>query len=153
MNNFNTVMSILAGLNSAPVHRLKRTFDLLSTRVHGLLETLRNLMSTTKNFSVYRDALHKASPPLIPFLGFFLTDLTFIEDGNANFVKSDPKLINFSKQAKTAGVIGEIRQYQTVPYQLTPVYELQGFLLGCFSEVLDENEMYDISLQLEPRER
>ena len=29
-------------------------------------------MSTTKNFSEYREALHRANPPCIPFFGMLL---------------------------------------------------------------------------------
>lgn len=146
-------MSILAGLNSAPIHRLKRTFELLSTKTQATLETIRNLMSTTKNFSTYREALRSCTGPAIPFLGCYLTDLTFIEDGNPDFLKVDSRLINFSKRAKTAEVIREIQQYQSLPYAITPVVELQNFLLQCLQESLDEGQMYDLSLQLEPRER
>lgn len=149
-------MSILAGLNSAPVHRLKRTFELLSTKTQATLETIRNLMSTTKNFSTYRDSLRSCTGPAIPFLGCYLTDLTFIEDGNPDFLKDDARLINFSKRAKTAEVIREIQQYQSLPYRITEVPELQDFLQDeCLGsrQGQDEGEMYDRSLTLEPRER
>jgi son of sevenless-like protein len=148
-------MSILAGLNSAPVHRLKRTFELLSTKTQATLETVRNLMSTTKNFTTYRESLRSSTGAAIPFLGCYLTDLTFIEDGNSDFLKTDARLINFSKRTKTGEVIREIQQYQSLPYNITPVPELQVFLDELLADqpLEDEGEMYDLSLQLEPRER
>ncbi|TPX54683.1 hypothetical protein PhCBS80983_g05847 [Powellomyces hirtus] len=153
LNNFNTLMSVLAGLNSAPIHRLKRTWEVISQRSHSMLEALRNTMTPTRNFSAYRDALHSANPPCVPFLGFYLTDLTFVEDGNPDMVKGSPHLVNFAKRLKTAEVLREIQQYQNVPYVLMPVPEIQGWLKMGLSNPVEDNDLYNTSLELEPRER
>lgn len=126
------------------------------------------MMSSTKNFAEYRDTLHKANPPCVPFLGLFdftpllprlltasgvyLTDLTFIEDGIPGIIKKST-LINFAKRAKTAEVIRDIQQYQNVPYPLQPVPELQEYILSNMRTAGDVHEMYEMSLQVEPRER
>ncbi|CAG8588934.1 10173_t:CDS:2 [Funneliformis caledonium] len=65
-------------------------------------------MNLTKNFAEYRDILHNINPPCIPFFGLYLTDLTFIEDENPNYLKNSNKLINFAKRMKTAEVICKI---------------------------------------------
>jgi son of sevenless-like protein len=62
-------------------------------------------------------------------------------------------LINFAKRAKTAEVIRDIQQYQNVPYPLQPVPELQDFILSNMQAAGDVHDMYDRSLQVEPRER
>ena len=85
-------------------------------------------------------------------LGVYLTDLTFIEDGIASVVKNS-NLINFTKRTKTAEVIRDIQQYQNVPYSLQPVPELQEYILEHMRAAGDVHEMYDRSLQVEPRER
>ena len=54
---------------------------------------------------------------------------------------------------KTAEVIRDLQQYQTVPYPFVRVNELQMWLdneLGNSSEI---QELYDLSTQVEPRER
>ncbi|KAJ3324870.1 hypothetical protein HDU76_013312 [Blyttiomyces sp. JEL0837] len=154
LNNFNTLMAILAGLNTAPIHRLNRTWELLSAKSQQSLESLRATMDSTKNFSRYRETLHSINPPCVPFLGFYLTDLTFIEDGSPDMLKgAKPDMINFSKRMKTAEVIREIQQYQNVPYLFTPVPELQQFLKQSFLDTADEGDLYNMSLLLEPRER
>lgn len=98
LNNFNSLMSILAALNSAPVSRLSRTWDALSTKAQGYLKSMQALMSPEKNFSRYRVSLasivsefnaSEGNPtPCIPFLGMYLTDLTMIEDGNKDYITS-----------------------------------------------------------------
>ena len=84
--------------------------------------------------------------------GVYLTDLTFIEDGIPSIIKKT-NLINFAKRAKTAEVIRDIQQYQNVAYSLQPVPELQDYILSNMSAAGDVHEMYDKSLQVEPRER
>lgn len=85
------------------------------------------------------------------FLGVYLTDLTFIEDGIPSLTPSE--LINFNKRAKTAGVIRDIQQYQNIPYLLQPVPELQDYILSNLQAAGDVHDMYERSLELEPRER
>lgn len=88
----------------------------------------------------------------IAFLGVYLTDLTFIEDGIPSLIKKT-NLINFAKRAKTAEVISDIQQYQSTPYPLQPVPELQEYILTNMQSAGDVHEMYETSLQVEPRER
>lgn len=85
-------------------------------------------------------------------VGVYLTDLTFIEDGIPSILKKTNQ-INFAKRAKTADVIGDIQQYQNVAYSLQPVPELQDYILSNMQAAGDVHEMYDKSLQIEPRER
>ncbi|MDP2439587.1 MAG: RasGEF domain-containing protein, partial [archaeon] len=82
MKNFNAVMEILSALGNACVNRLKQTFTLLPSKEAKVLEELRALMSPNQNSKAIRDHMVVVDPPCIPYLGLFLTDLTFIEDGN-----------------------------------------------------------------------
>ena len=85
-------------------------------------------------------------------LGVYLTDLTFIEDGIPSVIKRT-NLINFAKRAKTAEVIRDIQQYQNVPYPLKLVQDLQDYIINNMQAAGDVHEMYEKSLQVEPRER
>ncbi|CAJ2506269.1 Uu.00g003990.m01.CDS01 [Anthostomella pinea] len=152
LNNFSTLTSIISALGTAPIARLKRTWDQVPARTQAVLETMRRLMASTKNFGEYREALHAANPPCIPFFGVYLTDLTFIEDGIPSIIKKT-NMINFAKRAKTAEVIRDIQQYQNAPYSLQSVSELQDYILSNMQAAGDVHEMYDKSLVVEPRER
>ncbi|KAJ5690576.1 hypothetical protein N7462_004968 [Penicillium macrosclerotiorum] len=151
LNNYSTLTSIISALGTAPIHRLGRTWGQVSGRTSAILEQMRRLMASTKNFGEYRETLHLANPPCIPFFGVYLTDLTFIEDGIPSLTPSE--LINFNKRAKTAEVIRDIQQYQNVPYLLQPVPELQDYILSNLQAAGDVHDMYDRSLEIEPRER
>ncbi|TGZ85670.1 ras GEF [Ascodesmis nigricans] len=152
LNNFSTLTSILAALQASAIHRLKRTWEGVPQRTQQQLAALNTLMGASMNFADYRENLHLVNPPCVPFLGVYLKDLTFVADGNDDFLK-DSNLINFGKRVRTANIIQEIQQYQAVPYALTPVPELQEFILHSMHTARDVNDMYPVSLTLEPRER
>ncbi|KAI5285285.1 hypothetical protein KEM54_000689 [Ascosphaera aggregata] len=153
MNNYSSLMTIISALATAPIDRLGRTWCQVSARTMATLERLRTLMQTTKNFALYRQTLHNVNPPCIPFLGIYLTDLIFTEDGIPS--TADNSMINFSKWRKTAAVIQEIQQFQNGTYQFQPVPELQEWILQQMREAQDcsTKAAYDRSLEIEPRER
>jgi len=141
-------MEILSGLRSASVHRLKKTWAALSSNKLRVFEELLDLMSSSANYARFRTVLHKhTEPPCCPFLGLYLTDLTFTEDGNPESVAG---LINFDRCRRIAAVIKEIKQYQQIPYNFQPVPIIKGFLLAG-GEYIDENQCYKLSLEIEPR--
>lgn len=71
MNNFSTMTSIISALSTAPIFRLKRTWDQVPQRSLTVLESMRKVMASTKNFGDYREQLHAANPPCVPFFGMF----------------------------------------------------------------------------------
>ncbi|KAJ1569768.1 hypothetical protein HK405_004497 [Cladochytrium tenue] len=171
LNNFNMLVAILGGLDTAPIRRLRRTWTVVPSKSSSGLEVLRETMGSANNFSRYRETLHSINPPCVPLLSLYLNDLTFIEDGSPNFLKpggaaaqsattsatGEPaphqeQLVNFGKRMKTSEVIREVQQFQSAPYLFTQVPELQEFLRESFAETVDETDLYNLSLSLEPRE-
>jgi len=149
LNNFNGVMEILAGLRNSSVHRLKKTWGSLPKDRMKSFEEMMDLMSPDANFTKLRKELrHNIAPPCIPYLGMYLTDLTFIEEGNPDLIG---ELFNFDKRRRIATVIKEIQQYQNEPYCLKEVPIIRGFVLAG-GEYVDENKCYQLSLQIEPRD-
>ena len=124
----------------------------MGNRTIQVLGNIRRLMGANRNFTEYREMIHSVNPPCIPFLGIYLQDLTFIEDGNADLINKSTRLINFSKRQKAAEVIREINQFQSAPYNLAPVPELQSFIKQHLESSRDLDNLYERSLQLEPRE-
>ena len=68
-------------------------------------------------------------------------------------LRNNEKLINFSKRMKTAEVIRDLQQYQTVQYPFHKVPELQTWLDNELANSSEIQELYDLSTQVEPRER
>lgn len=95
-----------------------------------------------------REVLHRCDPPCIPYLGMYLTDLSFIEEGTPDFTPDG--LLNFSKMRMIAHVIREIRHFQQTPYKIDHIPKVTSYLLDS-SLLMDDDELYSRSLQIEPR--
>ena len=61
--------AIAAGLNSAPVTRLKRTKEVLSPKTQAMKADLDKTLDSTKNFANYKEMLKTINPPCVPFFG------------------------------------------------------------------------------------
>jgi son of sevenless len=80
--------------------------------------------------------------------GVFLTDLTFINDGNRDYI--DGK-INFKKQQLMFKVLQELNLFQVTKYEF-PI-ENPAFTLLTVLPAFSEDELYTLSLEREPREK
>ncbi|EFA74821.1 hypothetical protein PPL_11854 [Heterostelium album PN500] len=142
LNNFNTSMAILSGLNAASVHRLRFTKEEMPKHIQQIWADLQAQLSSNQSYKVYRDLLSKANPPCLPYLGVCLTDLTFIEDGNPDQIKG---FINFSKRKLIYNAISTVQSFQNTRYNLHPVYQISK-LLRNLKPRLDEDDLYRRSL-------
>jgi len=170
MNNFNTLMGIIAAINLSAVSRLRKTKALLAKHTHQSFSELEEVMNARSSWATYRQFIRNCTPPAVPYLyaratlslsrstsdataiptlhrGVFLTDLTFINDGNRDYI--DDK-INFKKQILIFKVLQEMNLYQTTKYDF-PI-ENPAFTLLTALPALTEDELYTLSLEREPRE-
>ena len=146
LNNFNSLMALISGINLSPIYRLKHTWSEVAPAAVSTFRKLEAVMSSESSFASYRKHLHMANPPCVPFLGVYLTDLTFSDDGNPDNIGS---LINFSKREQMFSVMQEILQYQSLPYRVEYVAHIAAFLNELPSN--DENNLYSISQKVEPK--
>ncbi|KAF9897972.1 hypothetical protein BX616_004683, partial [Lobosporangium transversale] len=150
LNNFSMLYSTTAALALSPVHRLRRTWELIPYRVMNTFTQLQQMTSPAKSYRDYRQELHSANPPCVPFVGVYLTDLVMIQDGNPDFLKGTDQHINFYKRVSTAEVIREIQQYQSVPYCLTVVQEIQTYIRKGLDHAKSVQDLHEMSVALEP---
>ena len=127
-------MELLGGLNSCPVRRLKASWKEIPDEEKQIVDELDSEMKHESSYKRYRLASREAAPPIVPYIGIYLTDLTFIEDGNPSVF--DKNHINMTKYEKIAAVIAEFRSHQN-RYAFTPVPEIQDYLKNF--AVIDHN--------------
>jgi len=164
LNNYDSLMAIICSLNSSMVMRLKRTWELVSTKTKARLDELKSVTDVGRNYAVLRQRLQNHIAPCIPFVGIYLTDLTFIDVGNGTTRQlpgesgSDSlSVINFDKHMKTAKIIGQLQSFQ-VPYRLAAIPEMQDWMEAQISRMHASDQAnvqsyYRRSLLLEPREQ
>ncbi|XP_063304764.1 ras-specific guanine nucleotide-releasing factor 1 isoform X1 [Pelobates fuscus] len=148
LHNYNAVLEITSSLNRSAIFRLKRTWMKVSKQTKTLIDRLQKLVSSEGRFKNLREALKNCDPPCVPYLGMYLTDLAFIEEGTPNYTEDD--LVNFSKMRMISHIIREIRQFQQTSYKIEHQPKVTQYLLDS-SSVLDEEGLYEASLRLEPK--
>jgi hypothetical protein len=167
LNNYDSLMAIICSLNSSMVLRLKKTWEIVSQKTKLRLEELKAITDVGKNYAVLRQRLQNHVAPCIPFVGIYLTDLTFVDVGNqttrqlpgseGNGDGTARSVINFDKHMKTAKIIGQLQRFQ-VPYRLAAIPEMQDWMEAQIhrvrhSEQANVQTFYRRSLLLEPREQ
>ncbi|RXM91190.1 Ras-specific guanine nucleotide-releasing factor 1 [Acipenser ruthenus] len=95
LHNYNAVLEITSSLNRSAIFRLKKTWLKVSKQTKALIDKLQKLVSSEGRFKNLREALKNCDPPCVPYLGMYLTDLAFIEEGTPNYTEDG--LVNFSK--------------------------------------------------------
>eukprot|EP00066_Takifugu_rubripes_P004035 XP_003967091.1 PREDICTED: ras-specific guanine nucleotide-releasing factor 1 [Takifugu rubripes] len=148
LHNYNAVLEITSSLNRSSVFRLKKTWLKVSKQTKALIDKLQKLVSSEGRFKNLREALKNCDPPCVPYLGMYLTDLAFIEEGTPNYTEDN--LVNFSKMRMISHIIREIRQFQQTAYKIDLQPKAAQYLLD-LSFVLDEESMYEASLRIEPK--
>jgi uncharacterized protein YqkB len=146
-NNFNGVKEITAGLALSSVQRLKKAWSAVKPKVK---QTYNDLTDRCANMQSLRQLPHSTTPPLVPYLGVYLTDLVFIEDGNPNTFEEDGStFINFRKMSIMGEVLMEISSYQHDRYAYNKLDDLYFYLLTM--ETHSDTELYNLSVAAEPK--
>ncbi|XP_076162377.1 ras-specific guanine nucleotide-releasing factor 1 isoform X3 [Ptiloglossa arizonensis] len=148
LHNYNGVLQICAAFTNTSVFRLKKTWEKVSKTTMQTIDRLQTIVSSDGRFRNLREALHRCDPPCIPYLGLYLTDLSFIEEGTPTMTEDG--LLNFSKMRMIAHVIREIRHFQQTPYKIELITKVTNYLLDP-SLLFNEKDLYRMSLEIEPR--
>uniref|UniRef100_A0A672MUN6 Ras protein-specific guanine nucleotide-releasing factor 2a n=1 Tax=Sinocyclocheilus grahami TaxID=75366 RepID=A0A672MUN6_SINGR len=148
LNNYNGVLEITSALNRSAIYRLKKTWAKVCKQTKALMDKLQKTVSSEGRFKNLRETLKNCNPPCVPYLGMYLTDLAFIEEGTPNFTEEG--LVNFSKMRMISHIIREIRQFQQTPYRIEHQPKVTQYLLDK-TLIMDEDTLYDLSLKIEPR--
>ncbi|XP_045143169.1 rap guanine nucleotide exchange factor 3 [Echinops telfairi] len=93
----------------------ERLFVVNPQEVHKLVGSWQGNRDPSWNHRVYRLALTKLSPPIIPFMPLLLKDMTFIHEGNHTLVEN---LVNFEKMrmmARAVRLLHHCRSHGNVP--------------------------------------
>ncbi|KFV81548.1 Rap guanine nucleotide exchange factor 3, partial [Struthio camelus australis] len=113
--NLNSFFAVMFGVSNTAVSRLAKTWEKLPHKIRKLHAALERMLDPSWNHRVYRLAVAKLSPPIIPFVPLLLKDMTFIHEGNRTLAEN---LINFEKMhmmAKTVRVLQRCRGHTHAP--------------------------------------
>lgn len=114
-----------------------------------MLDSLKEIYSANDNYKNYRNFLKKNTTTCTPYIGLFLRDLVFIDDGNQNFLGEG--IINFKKRALYSRVLIEIKRLQSRSYTNFALdEEILPFIVHY--EILSDVDAYQQSQRIEPKD-
>eukprot|EP00026_Physarum_polycephalum_P000936 Phypoly_transcript_00937.p1 GENE.Phypoly_transcript_00937~~Phypoly_transcript_00937.p1 ORF type:complete len:870 (+),score=157.80 Phypoly_transcript_00937:977-3586(+) len=168
LNNFHLLTAVLSGLSNSAVLRLKWTFAKVAKRYKQMLEELEATMGMEGSFKVYRNTLVNSTPPCVPYIGVYLTDLVFIEDGNPDKIGN---MVNWTKRRLMYNIISTFQRYQMAQYDekqpspSSPTHATANTRISDNKEanintfltflnrmpILTDKQLYDMSMAREPR--
>uniref|UniRef100_A0A452GLW4 Uncharacterized protein n=1 Tax=Gopherus agassizii TaxID=38772 RepID=A0A452GLW4_9SAUR len=111
--NLNSFFAVMFGLSNTAVSRLAKTWERLPHKTRKLHSALERMLDPSWNHRVYRLAIAKLTPPIIPFVPLLLKDMTFIHEGNRTLAEN---LINFEKMRMMAKAVRLIHHCQSHTY-------------------------------------
>ncbi|CAG0903069.1 unnamed protein product [Cyprideis torosa] len=149
LNNINSTHAVVSALQSAAVHRLRATWGLVSKKDLSSFNKLAALFSNSSNWEALREYLRNADVPCIPFIGVYLTDLTYLRTAQ-NGLNSPVKTKEIDN------TIVQILRFQGGDYfhLVTPDPQVQNYIKShrYIDELLRfmEDDNYKRSIALEP---
>lgn len=145
LHNYHTLMAVLSGINEVPVYRLKYTRAEIPHKYQQTLAELTTLMSADGSYNAYRIELSSLNPPCIPYIGIYLRDLTYFDEGS----QVTDGLINFNSKKNVYSVIQIIQKYQTTQFPYKFNEKICTFLKNI--DGLDDDTLFKTSLLREPK--
>ena len=130
---------------------VRREHDKISRGARETFQELDELVKPEKGHAALRKAMRDAARgPAVPYLGLYLTDLTFIEDGNPDFInEGGQQMVNLGKCHMVGKALTEVRQFQKKSYGL-PEHMPTSLFFSALSPPPDD-AIFSASLVAEPR--
>jgi hypothetical protein len=141
--DLHSAMAICSAFSRTGVNRLSQTKNLLSVEALIQRDQLNTLLSQEGSFKNLR-AYTEQNPDTVPFLGFYLTDLTFIDEGN----RGSPIMQRALKEEK---VIRPLWKLKNIMEPVIPKLADNVYSSIKTSPTLTDQELSQLSLQCEPR--
>jgi RasGEF domain len=156
LKNYHTLVCLVNALNHTALFRMKHTRSRVSLKLKERFMKLEELTSVESNSVELRREMEAAADPSIPYLGLFLHDLIFFDEA-ATMARgelddeAELQEVDIQLREQVYSVICGIQSRQEgCLYPVTTAESLMSTLSSL--EAPSEKELFDMSLQKEPRE-
>ncbi|KAJ7307447.1 hypothetical protein JRQ81_009467 [Phrynocephalus forsythii] len=153
LQNFNTLMAVVGGLSHSSVARLKETHSFVSPETTKVWELLLELLSSVGNYSRYRKRFAEGVGFKFPILGVHLKDLVAVHVALPDWLDRAHTCLNGNKMQQLFSILSELAMVQSIrpPFEANP--DLLNLLMVSLDQYQTEEEIYQLSLQREPRNK
>ncbi|EDR28908.1 guanine nucleotide exchange factor, putative [Entamoeba dispar SAW760] len=157
LHNYDLLCCISFTFNKSAIYRLKRTFNRINEKYQQFIVRLKKVSSPENNWQTLRNCTTQDENVIhaLPYLGYFLSDVTFINDGNVSTFGNG--VINYLKCNMLMSVAQKIYHLQQIPYydlvESVPMQEALEKLLESIPTMLEsqiDKKQYLLSKLIEP---
>ncbi|XP_032654078.1 RAS guanyl-releasing protein 2 isoform X1 [Chelonoidis abingdonii] len=151
LQNFNTLMAVVGGLSHSSISRLKETHSYVSSETTKLWESMTELVTSLGNYSRYRRCLAECVGFRFPILGVHLKDLVAVHVALPDWLDRAHTRVNGTKMQQLFGILNELVLVQSIKPPFEANMDLINLLTVSLDQYQTEDEIYQLSLQREPR--
>uniref|UniRef100_A0A665T5W7 RAS guanyl releasing protein 2 n=1 Tax=Echeneis naucrates TaxID=173247 RepID=A0A665T5W7_ECHNA len=151
LQNFNTLMAVVGGLSNSSISRLKDTQTHISAETNKVFNNLIELVTSCGNYSHYRKRFSECSGFRFPILGVHLKDLIAVHVALPDWADKEKTRVNLAKTQQLYAILQELALIQNTPPNIDANTDLLNLLTVSLDQYHTEEEIYQISLQREPR--
>ncbi|XP_041841379.1 RAS guanyl-releasing protein 2-like isoform X2 [Melanotaenia boesemani] len=151
LQNFNTLMAVVGGLSNSSISRLKDTQTHISAETNKVFNNLIELVTSCGNYSHYRKRFSECSGFRFPILGVHLKDLIAVHVALPDWADKEKTRVNLAKTQQLYAILQELALIQTTPPNIDANTDLLNLLTVSLDQYHTEEEIYQMSLQREPR--
>ncbi|XP_032439375.1 RAS guanyl-releasing protein 2 isoform X2 [Xiphophorus hellerii] len=151
LQNFNTLMAVVGGLSNSSISRLKDTQSHISAETNKVFNNLIELVTSCGNYSQYRKRFSECSGFRFPILGVHLKDLIAVHVALPDWTDKEKTRVNLAKTQQLYAILQELTLIQTTPPNVESNSDLLNLLTVSLDQYHTEEEIYQMSLQREPR--
>ncbi|XP_064359302.1 RAS guanyl-releasing protein 2 isoform X2 [Dromaius novaehollandiae] len=151
LQNFNTLMAVVGGLGHSSVARLRHTLALLRPDTAQLWESLTELVSSAGNYGRYRRRLAASGGFRLPALGVHLKDLVALHVALPDWLDGARTRPHPAKMRQLFGILGELALARGLRPPVRGDPDLLSLLTVSLDQYPTDDELYQLSLQREPR--
>ncbi|XP_059398255.1 RAS guanyl-releasing protein 2-like [Carassius carassius] len=151
LQNFNTLMAVVGGLSNSSIARLKDTQALIGSETRKEFDVLVELVTSSGNYSRYRQRFSECSGFRFPILGVHLKDLIAVHVALPDWLDPEKTRVNLTKTHQLYAILEELALIQSTPPSIEANSDLLNLLIVSLDQYHSEDEIYQLSLQREPR--
>ncbi|XP_051992441.1 RAS guanyl-releasing protein 2-like [Xyrauchen texanus] len=151
LQNFNTLMAVVGGLSNSSISGLKETEAHISDETSKIFNSLVDLVTSCGNYSHYRRRFAECTGFRFPILAVNLKDLTAVHVALQDWTDSEKTHVNLVKTQQLYAILQELALVQTTTPNIEANTDLLNLLTVSLDQYYTEEEIYQLSLQREPR--
>ncbi|KAJ8362146.1 hypothetical protein AAFF_G00392860 [Aldrovandia affinis] len=149
LQNFNTLMAVVGGLSHSSISRLKDTHTHVTSETRKVFGELTELVTSCGNYGRYRRRFSECAGFRFPILGVHLKDLIAVHVALPDW--AGPGRVNLVKTQQLYLILQELALVQSTPPSVDANTDLLNLLTVSLDQCHTEEEIYQLSLQREPR--